>query len=81
MPLNTRPIAVSIAVVSFFGVSFIAWLSGIDQFTCCKRAVVAAAFAYVAATLGVKAVNAILISAMIQSQIKQQEEPDGAAKN
>ena len=73
MPLKVRPIAVSIAVICFFGVAIIGWVSGVSPFTCCKRALAGAAAAYVAAALAVKAINAILINAMIASQTKQQE--------
>jgi len=71
MPLNVRPIAVSIAVVCFFGISFISWISGLSPFTCCKKALVAAAIAYIAGTLAVKAINGILIHAMITNQMNQ----------
>ena len=81
MPLNIRSIAVSIAVTGFFGVAFIAWLSGLAPFTCCKRALPAALVAYIAAVLAVKAVNAILISAMVQKQIRKEEEQARGSKN
>ena len=81
MPLNIRSIAVSIAVAGFFGVAFIAWLSGLGPFVCCKRALTGALVAYVAAALAVKAVNAILISAMVQNQIRKREKQDRGSKN
>ncbi len=81
MPLNARPIAVSIAVMCFLAVGFIGWASDLSPFTCCKRAIAGALFAYVAAVLAVKAVNAILISAMIDNQIKQQKEQDRGSEN
>lgn len=68
MPLNARYIAVSIAVVGFFILSFVGWFSDLSPCVCCKRAVVGAAVAYIAASLIVKAINAILVSAMIASQ-------------
>ncbi|MHC4744967.1 MAG: hypothetical protein ACYS8Z_23880, partial [Planctomycetota bacterium] len=74
MPLNARPIAVSFAVISFFGISFVAWFSGLTPFTCSKRAIAGAILAYVAAALAVKAVNAILFSAMVEYQMQQQKE-------
>ncbi|MHC4570550.1 MAG: hypothetical protein ACYS0C_00540 [Planctomycetota bacterium] len=74
MPLNIRPIATSIAVICFFGISVIGWTSGHSPFTCCKRALAGAVFAYIAATLAVKAINAILMNAMITNQIKKQKE-------
>jgi len=74
MPLHVRSIAVSIAVICFFGVGIIGWISGLSPFTCCKRALVGAVLAYVAGAWAVKAVNAILISAMITNRMKQQKE-------
>ena len=74
MPLHIRSVAVSIAVACFFGVSLIGWISGLTPFTCCKRAIVGGVLAYIAGTWAVKAVNAILISAMVTNEINQQEE-------
>ncbi len=74
MPLNVRSIAVSIAVICFFGIAVIGWGSGLSPFTCCKRALAGAVCAYIAAALAVKAINAILINAMITDQMKQQKE-------
>ena len=81
MPLNIRPIAVSFAVICFFGISLAASLSGLTPFTCCKRALTGALFAYIAATLAVKAINAILISAMVENQMRQQKGQDSAGEN
>ncbi len=74
MPLHVRSIAVSIAVVCFFGLSIIGWISGLSPFTCCKRALVGAVLAYIAVAWAVKAINAILISAMITNQMNRQKE-------
>ena len=76
MPLNVRSIAVSIAVICFFGIAIIGWISGLSPFTCCKRALAGAACAYIAAVLAVKAINAILMNAMITDQINQQKGKD-----
>lgn len=78
MPLHVRSIAVSIAVLCFFGLSLVGWISGLSPFTCCKRALAGAALAYIAAALAVKAINAILINAMIAGRMnKQKEKPSG----
>jgi hypothetical protein len=69
MPLHARSIAVSIAVACFFGLSFVGWISGLSPFTCCKRALMGAALSYIAASLAVKVINAILTSAMIASRM------------
>jgi hypothetical protein len=74
MPLNVRSIAVSAAVTAFFGLSVAASIFKLPPFTCCKRALVGAVLAYIAATLAVKAVNAILINAMITKHLNRQKE-------
>jgi hypothetical protein len=74
MPLNVRSIAVSAAVTAFFGLSVAASICKLPPFTCCKRALVGAVLAYIAATLAVKAVNAILINAMITKHLNRQKE-------
>jgi membrane protein implicated in regulation of membrane protease activity len=74
MPLNARPIALNFAVICFFGISFVTWLSGLAPFTCCKRAVAGAFFAYVTVVVAVKIINAILISAMVENQMRRQKE-------
>ena len=74
MPLHVRSISVSAAVICFFGIAVIGWISGLSPFTCCKRAMTAAIVVYIAAVLAVKAVNSILINAMIKSQMIQQKE-------
>jgi hypothetical protein len=69
MPLHTRSIAVSIAVICFFGLSFIGWISDLSPFTCCKRALAGAMIAYIASSLAVKVINAVLTNAMIMSRM------------
>ncbi len=81
MPLHVKSIAVSIAVICFFGLSIIGWITGLSPFICCKRALAGAVIAYIAGTLAVKAVNAILISAMITNQMNQQKEKNSGAKD
>lgn len=78
MLLHTRLISVSSAVVCFFVVSLIGWINGFSPFTCCKRALIGAIITYAAAALAVKAINAILLNAMVNSQMKQQKEKTNA---
>jgi len=73
MLLPTRSIAVSTAVFCFFAVGIIGSFGGLSPFTCCKRALLGAAVAYLAAGTAVKAVNAILVQAMIASQVDQMQ--------
>ena len=77
MPLQVRSIAVSIAVVFFFVLSLVSYFSGLTPFTCCKRALLGAVLAYVASSWAVKAINSILINAMVTSQMKQKEKESG----
>jgi len=72
MPLDTRSIAVSLAVICFFVLSFIGWLTGLSSFACCKRAVIGAVVAYAAVVLAVRAINAILLAAMAANQAARQ---------
>ncbi len=81
MPLHVKSIAVSIAVICFFGLSLIGWISGLSPFTCCKRALAGAVLAYIAGTWAVRAINAILISAMITNQMNQQKEKDSGGRD
>jgi len=78
MPLHVRSIAISAAVICFFGISLIGWISGLGPFACCKRALAGAAIAYITAACAVKAINAILINAMITKHINQQKEKNSA---
>jgi len=78
MPLHVKSIAVSIAVICFFAIAAIGLISGLSPFICCKRAIIGAAAVYIAGTWAVKAINAILINAMISSRMKQQKEQDNA---
>ncbi len=74
MPFNVRSIAVRIAVLCFFVLSFIGWMNGLSPFICCKRASVGAVIAYIAGTWTVKTVNAIVLNAMITNRINKQKE-------
>jgi hypothetical protein len=72
MPLHVRSIAVSISVICFFILSMVGWIYGLSPFVCCKRALMGAILAYFAGGWAVKAINAILINAMISNQVNQQ---------
>ena len=73
MPLQAKPISVSVAVICFFGIALVGWISGLLPFTCCKRAIIAAVVAYAATAIAIKAINSILIDAMIKNQMNQQQ--------
>ena len=73
MPLHVRSIAVSIAVICFFVLSLIGGVCGLSPFVCCKRALIGAVLAYIAGGWAVRAINAILVDAMIANQMNQQD--------
>jgi hypothetical protein len=81
MPLHVRPIAVGIAVIFFFGISMIGWLSGLPPYTCCKRALAGAVLAYVAGMVTVRVINAVLINAMIANQMNRKRAKEGGGRN
>ena len=74
MPLHVRSIAVSVAVIFFFGLGLVGWFGGLSPFTCCKRSLTGAVVAYIAAVYAVKVINAVLINAMIKKQLSKQKE-------
>ncbi len=74
MPLHVRSISVSAAVICFFGIAVTCWISDLSPFICCRRAMAAAFVVYVVAALAVKAINTILINAMIKNEMNQQKE-------
>ena len=76
MPLNIRSIAVSIAVICFFALSIIGGICGLPPFVCCKRALIGAILAYIAGGWAVRAINAILVDAMITNHVNQQDNSD-----
>jgi hypothetical protein len=69
MPLHVRSIAVSISVICFFVLSFVGWIGGLSPYVCCKRALIGAVLVYIAGRWAVKAINAILVNAMISNQV------------
>ncbi len=74
MPLNTKTIAVTAAVIFFFLSAFIGLAAGLSTFTCCKRAVIAAIIGYATTTIAVKLLNSVLITTLVDEQLDQQEE-------
>jgi hypothetical protein len=75
MLLPIRSIAVSTAVLCFFGMGIIGAFGGLSPYVCCKRAILGATVGYLTAGIASKAINAILTQALIASQIKKREQP------
>lgn len=80
MLLDVRSIAVSTAVICFFVMSFIGWVSDLAPFVCCKRALIGAVLVYVGASWAVRAINMILLNAIAADQVDRQDGPDLADK-
>jgi len=79
--LHARHIAVSTAVICFLALGIIGSLGGLSPDVCCRRALLGAVVAYVAAHVAVQAIAAILTRAMIASQIQKDKEQAGDDKN
>jgi len=60
-----------LAVISFFGLSFVGLLYGLTPLTCCKRAFIGAALIYLATAITVNIINAVLTHAIINSHINK----------
>lgn len=80
MLLPIRSIAVSTGVLCFFAIGIIGSLGGLAPHICCKRAVLGATVAYIVAATAMRAVNAILVQAVITSQIEEMEKPGDGEK-
>jgi len=72
MPLQTRPTSIKISVLTFFLVAIIGQCYGTSPFYCCKRALIASVIAYVVTTLFIKAINFVLLNAMIDKEVDKQ---------
>ncbi len=70
--LHVRSMAVSSAVVCMFTVAIVGSISGLSPWACCERALLAAAIIYFAAGTAVRAINAILIQAIVDSEINKE---------
>lgn len=78
MLFHVRSISVSLAVLFFFIIAVIGWMAGLTPFICCKRAILGAVAAYIVTTVAVRIINRVLIDAMVQARINQQNGDAGA---
>ncbi|MHC4552274.1 MAG: hypothetical protein ACYSUT_05850 [Planctomycetota bacterium] len=74
MPFNVKSISMSLAVVFFFMIAVIGSGVGLAPFTCCKRALLGAAAAYIVSGFLVRWINHMLIDAMLKSRLDQQNQ-------
>ena len=79
MFITARPIAISMAVLSFFGLSFVGVFNELSPFTCCERALIGAVIAYIVTSIVVQIVNAVLTSAIIDRYTNKQKENERAS--
>jgi hypothetical protein len=77
MPIQERPLAVRCAVACFFLVCIVGVLQGLSPATCSQRALIGAVCAYIGGRLVAKAMNAILMQAMVSSWVDQSKEEAG----
>jgi hypothetical protein len=75
--LHVRSIAISSAVVSVFAVAIVGSISGLSPWACCERALLAAVVIYCVAVAAVRAVNAILIQAIVDNEIDKERTSEG----
>jgi uncharacterized Tic20 family protein len=80
MPLETRQIAIKIAVLSFFALSIIGVCCGLAPSTVCERAIIGTFVIYIASTITIKIINIVLLDVIISKfmnhQRKQKNEPE-----
>jgi hypothetical protein len=74
MFITARPIAISMAVLCFFALSFVGVFNELPPFTCCERALIGAVIAYIVTSLVVKILNAVVTSAIIDRYTNNQKE-------
>ena len=80
MLLHERSTAGTFAVICFFGVGLVGWFTGLSPYTCSKRALVGAVMGYVGGTLAVKAIHAVLTSALIDHLMTKPQEGHASDK-
>jgi hypothetical protein len=78
MFIYARPIAMSMAVVCFFGLGFVGIFNDLSPFTCSVRALIGAVIAYIVMSLVVKIINAVVTSAIIDRLTNSQKENERA---
>lgn len=75
--LHVRSMAVSSAVVCMFAVAIVGSVSGLSPWACCERALLAAVIIYFAAGAAVRAINAILIQAIVDNELNKERTREG----
>jgi hypothetical protein len=73
MFVHARPKAISMAVVCFFGLSFVGIFNDLPPFTCAERALIGAVIAYIVTSLVVKILYAVVTSAIIDRYTNSQK--------
>ena len=79
MFIVARPIAISMAVLCFFGLSFVGIYNDLSPFTCCERGLAGAVVAYIITSVAVQIINAVVTSAIIDRYSNKQKENERAS--
>jgi hypothetical protein len=79
MFINARPIAITMAVLCFFGLAFVGVFHELSPFTCSVRALIGAVVAYIITSLVMKILNAVVASAIIDRYTTNQKENERAS--
>ena len=66
-----RPIAITIAILTFFSLAVIACLTGSTPATSCYRATIGAIVAYLLVSLSARVVTVIIINAMVADRLNK----------
>ncbi len=75
--LHVRSMAVSSAVVCMFAIAIVGSISGLSPWACCERAIMAAVIIYFAAGAAARAINAIVIQAIVDSEMDKERTREG----
>jgi hypothetical protein len=74
MPINIKPVSIRIAVLTFFIASIVCVVNGLQPFTCCKRALIAAVISLFASCVILRIINAVLINAITHRLMSEEKE-------
>jgi len=74
MPLDTKQLAIKIAVLSFFALSITGLCLGISPYVICVRAIGGAIIMYVGSTIAIKIINVVLFDVIINRILNHQDE-------
>lgn len=71
---RNRSTAVKFAIILFFFLAIVGWLTGASPATCCSRAFGGAVIIYLVIRLAAKAVNAIILNQIVNYKVNKMAE-------